>query len=103
VNCPDRQTSGQYFSVKAEIDRLQVVLPARARLGCQVLRQLFERVVRPLATPHWAVRSLMVQAAQREGISPLRLSFTGTLNVLRRAVAKLQRGSSDELPLVGVG
>jgi hypothetical protein len=52
---------------------------------------------------HWAVRSLMVQAAQREGISPLRLSFTGTLNVLRRAVAKLQRGSSDELPLVGVG
>jgi len=24
---------------------------ARARLGCQVMRQLFERVVRPLATP----------------------------------------------------
>lgn len=52
---------------------------------------------------HWAVRSLMVQAAQLEGISPLRLSFTGTLHVLRRAVAKFQTASTDELPLFGVG
>lgn len=52
---------------------------------------------------HWAVRSLMVQAAQLEGISPLRLSFTGTLHVLRRAVAKFQTASADELPLFGVG
>jgi hypothetical protein len=52
---------------------------------------------------HGAVRSLMVQAAQLEGISPLRLSFTGTLNVLRPAVAKFQRVSSDEFPRFGVG
>ena len=52
---------------------------------------------------HWAVRSLMVQAAQLEGISPWRLSFTGTLHVLRRAVVKFQTASADELPLFGVG
>lgn len=52
---------------------------------------------------HWAVRSLMVQAAQLEGISPLQLSFTGTLHVLRRAVAKFQSAATDELPLFGVG
>ncbi len=48
---------------------------------------------------HWAVRTLMVQAAQHKGISPLRLSFTSTLQVLRRAVAKFQTASSDEFPL----
>jgi hypothetical protein len=45
----------------------------------------------------------MVQAAPIEGISPLQLSFTGTLHVLRRAVAKFQTASTDELPLFGVG
>ncbi len=52
---------------------------------------------------HWAVRSLMVQAAHLEDISPLQLSFTGTLHVLRRAVAKFQSAATHELPLFGVG
>jgi Transposase DDE domain/Insertion element 4 transposase N-terminal len=52
---------------------------------------------------HWAVRSLMVQAAQTVGISPLRLSFTGTLHLLRRAMPKLQAVAEDESPLFGVG
>ena len=39
---------------------------------------------------HWAVRSLMFQA-EHAHISPLRLSFTGTLHVVRRAVTKFQR------------
>jgi hypothetical protein len=45
----------------------------------------------------------MLQAAHYEGISPLRLSFTGTLHVLRRAVAKFHIASADELPLFEVG
>jgi Insertion element 4 transposase N-terminal/Transposase DDE domain len=52
---------------------------------------------------HWAVRSLMVQAAQTAAISPLRLSFTGTLHVLRRAIPKLQTISDEASPLFGVG
>jgi hypothetical protein len=40
---------------------------------------------------HWAVRCLMFQAATQGDISPLRLGFTGTLRVLRRAVPLFQQ------------
>ncbi len=40
---------------------------------------------------HWAVRLLMFQAASEANIAPLRLSFTGTLRVVRRAIPKFQR------------
>lgn len=47
---------------------------------------------------HYAVRHLMFTAAQQAGISPLRLGFTGTLKVLRRAIADFQDVQSEELP-----
>lgn len=52
---------------------------------------------------HWAVRSLMFQVAEHAQISPLRLSFTGTLNVVRRAVPKFQRIETEALPFFGLG
>jgi len=93
----------QRWEVETTIDEVKTHL-----LGRKVqIRSLKPREVVPeiygLLLGHWAVRSLMVQAAQIEGISPLRLSFTGTLHVLRRAVAKFQTVSVDELPLFGVG
>jgi len=51
-----------------------------------------------LESNHWAVRSLICQAAWSAGISPLRLSFTGTLRVIRRALPKFQRLEPQELP-----
>lgn len=48
---------------------------------------------------HWAVRALMVQAAQQQGLSPLRLGFTGTLRVVRRAMAQFQQATPAERPL----
>ena len=39
---------------------------------------------------HYALRSLMFQAAQQVGISPLRLGFTSTLKVIRRAIGDFQ-------------
>jgi len=48
---------------------------------------------------HWAVRSLMFQAAQEQGLSPLRLGFTGTLRVVRRAMAQFQQSTPEEIPL----
>jgi len=48
---------------------------------------------------HWAVRSLMFQAAQQQGLSPLRLGFTGTLRVVRRAMAQFQQATPEEIPL----
>lgn len=52
---------------------------------------------------HFAVRSLMFQAASMAQISPLRLGFTGTLNVVRRAVPKFQRLQPEDFPLFLVG
>lgn len=40
----------------------------------------------------------MFQVAQGAQISPLRLSFTGTLNIVRRAVPKFQRLEPEEAP-----
>ncbi len=47
---------------------------------------------------HWAVRCLMFQAATHAQIPPLRLGFTGTLKVVRRAVVKFQAATAAELP-----
>lgn len=47
---------------------------------------------------HWAIRLLIFQAASSADISPLRLSFTGTLRVVRRALPKFQRLQLQELP-----
>ena len=47
---------------------------------------------------NWAVRSLIFQAAWGAEISVLRLSFTGTLRVIRRALPKFQRLEPQELP-----
>jgi hypothetical protein len=52
---------------------------------------------------HWAVRFLMFQAASEANIAPLRLSFTGTLRVIRRALPKFQRLQIEELAAPGPG
>lgn len=93
----------QRWEVENTIDEVKTHLlgrkvPIRSLKPRQVVQEIYG-----LLLGHWAVRSLMVQAAQIEDISPLRLSFTGTLHVLRRAVAKFQAASADELPLFGVG
>ena len=46
---------------------------------------------------------LMFTAAQQAGISPLRLGFTGTLKVLRRAIADFQDIQPEELPFFSRG
>lgn len=52
-----------------------------------------------LLLAHLAIRTVMHQAALREGIDPDRLSFTGALRVLRRAVPRAQRTPPERLPL----
>lgn len=93
----------QRWEVENTIDEVKTHLlgrkvPIRSLNPREVVQEIYG-----LLLGHWAVRSLMVQAAQLEGISPLRLSFTGTLHVLRRAVAKFQAASADDFPLFGVG
>jgi hypothetical protein len=47
---------------------------------------------------HWAIRLLIFQAASSVEVSPLRLSFTGILRVVRRALPKFQRLQPQEIP-----
>lgn len=91
------------WEVENTIDELKVHLLGRKTL----IRSLNPReVVQEIygwLLGHWAVRSLMFQVAQTAHISPLRLSFTGTLNIVRRAVPKFQRLQPEEFPFFSPG
>ncbi|GAC1506477.1 MAG: hypothetical protein NVS2B14_18360 [Chamaesiphon sp.] len=91
------------WSVESTIDELKVHLLGRKTL----IRSLNPReVVQEIygwLLGHWAVRSLMFQVAESVQISPLRLSFTGTLNIVRRAVPKFQRLQTEEFPFFSPG
>ena len=43
----------------------------------------------------------MFQAAEIAEISPLRIGFTGTLNVIRRAIPHFQSATTSQLPCLG--
>ncbi|MBE8971420.1 IS4 family transposase [Nostocales cyanobacterium LEGE 12452] len=91
------------WEVENTIDELKVHLLGRKIL----IRSLNPReVVQEIygwLLGHWAVRSLMFQVAESAHISPLRLSFTGTLNVIRRSVPKFQRLQPEEFPFFSPG
>jgi hypothetical protein len=48
---------------------------------------------------HYCVRATMFDAATEKGVSPLRISFTGSLKVIRRAVPLCQENPEPELDL----
>jgi hypothetical protein len=62
----------------------------RSRRPREVVQEVYG-----LALTHLAVRLTMVEAAARADLDPDRLSFTGTLRLLRRAVPRFQRGLAD--------
>ena len=73
-------------------------LPIRSKTPRLVVQEVYGWLL-----GHWAVRCLMFQAAQQQKISPLSLSFSGTLRVVRRAVSQFQQAQPQELPLFSVG
>jgi hypothetical protein len=91
------------WEVESTIDELKIHLLGRKTL----IRSLNPReVVQEIygwLLGHWAIRSLMFQVAESAHISPLRLSFTGTLNIVRRAVPKFQRLQIEEFPFFSPG
>jgi Transposase DDE domain len=72
--------------------------PLRSRRPREVVQEVYG-----LLLAHLAIRSLMYQAAPRDGIDPDRLSFTGALRVLRRAIPRAQRTPPKHLPLLPTG
>jgi hypothetical protein len=86
------------WEVESTIDELKVHLLGRKTLiRSQNPREVVQEIYGWLLG-HWAVRSLMFQVAEEAEISPLRLSFTGTLDVVRRAIPKFQRAEVEYLP-----
>jgi Insertion element 4 transposase N-terminal/Transposase DDE domain len=86
------------WEVESTIDELKVHLLGRKTLIRSLNPREVVQEVYGWLLGHWAVRSLMFQVAEQAEISPLRLSFTGTLNVVRRAVPKFQRLQLTDIP-----
>jgi hypothetical protein len=88
----------QRWEVENTIDEFQLNL---GKIKTYVRSQRPRKVVQEiygLLLGHWAVRSLICQTAHSAEISPLSISFTGTLRVIRRAVPRFQRLESQEIP-----
>ncbi len=88
----------QLWEIENTIDELKTHLngrktPIRSLKPREVVQEIYGWLL-----GHYAVRHLMFTAAQQAGISPLRLGFTGTLKVLRRAIADFQDLQSEQLP-----
>jgi hypothetical protein len=88
----------QRWEIENTIDELKTHLlgrktPIRSLKPREVVQEIYGWLL-----AHYAVRSLMYQAALASGISPLRLGFTGTLKVIRRAIADFQDVQSEQLP-----
>ena len=64
--------------------------PIRSKRPREVVQEVYG-----LLLAHLAVRLTMFEAATVAGLDPDRLSFTGTLRILRRAVSRFQRGLPD--------
>ena len=86
------------WEVESTIDELKVHLLGRKTLIRSLNPREVVQEVYGWLLGHWAVGSLMFQVAEQANISPLRLSFTGTLNVVRRAVPKFQHLELTDIP-----
>jgi len=93
----------QRWEVENTIDELKIhLLGRKTHVRSQKPREVVQEVYGWLLG-HWSVRVLMFQAATTASVPPLRLSFTGTLRVIRRAIPKFQHLPPDEFPLFSIG
>jgi DDE family transposase len=99
---PAEQLAATYherWEIETALDEVKVhqwahPRPLRSKHPREVIQEVYG-----LLLAHLAIRTVMHQAALREGIDPDRLSFTGALRVLRRAIPRAQRTPPDHLPL----
>jgi hypothetical protein len=87
----------QRWEIENTIDELKTHLNGRKNPIRSLKPRLVVQEVYGWLLGHYAVRCLMFQAAQMAGISPLRLGFTGTLKVIRRAIPDFQDIQPEQL------
>ena len=93
----------QRWEIENTIDELKTHLlgrktPIRSLKPREVVQEIYGWLL-----GHYAIRSLMFQASEQANISPLRLGFTGTLKVIRRAIPDFQDLNSKQLPFFSRG
>lgn len=93
------RTYHERWEIETTLDEVKVHQWAHPRpLRSQHPREVVQEVY-GLLLAHLAIRTLMHQAALQHGTDPDRLSFTGALRVLRRAIPAAQRTAPPQLPL----
>lgn len=91
------------WEVENTFDELKIhLLGRKTHIRSQKPREVVQEVYGWLLG-HWSIRLLMFQAATKSGVPPLRLSFTGTLRVIRRAIPKFQDLQPQEFPFFSIG
>ena len=93
----------QRWEIENTIDELKTHLlgrktPIRSLKPREVVQEIYGWLL-----AHYAIRSLMFQASEQANISPLRLGFTGTLKVIRRAIPDFQDLENQQLPFFSHG
>jgi len=99
---PAEQVAATYherWEIETALDEIKVhqwahPRPLRSKHPREVVQEVYG-----LLLAHLAIRTVMHQAALQAGIDPDRLSFTGALRVLRRAIPRAQRTPPERLPL----
>lgn len=93
----------QRWEIENTIDELKTHLlgrktPIRSLKPREVVQEIYGWLL-----GHYVIRHLMFTAATAAEISPLRLGFTGTLKVIRRAISDFQALEPEQLPFFTLG
>lgn len=88
------------WEIENTLDELKVHLngrktPIRSKNPREVIQEIYGWLL-----GHYCIRCLMFKSATETGISPLRLSFTGSMRVIRRAIPQFQQAPLLEIQVV---
>lgn len=82
----------EYDEIKTHMIDKTPTLRSKTPLGC--LQEIYGLLI-----AHMAVRTLMAEAASKWDLDPDRLSFTGALQVISRAIPRMQAAKTELLPI----
>jgi Insertion element 4 transposase N-terminal/Transposase DDE domain len=88
----------QRWEIESTIDELKTHLLGRKVLVRSLNPREVVQEIYGWLLGHWSIRYLIFQAAESAKISPLRIGFTGTLNVIRRAIPHFQSATPAQIP-----
>jgi hypothetical protein len=85
----------QRWEIEITIDEIKTHLRDRPVLRSETPAGVVQEI-EGLLLAHYVVRVLMAEAAKKEGLDPRRLSFTGTLKILRCRMAECPKDAAGQ-------